>query len=125
MHDTAGKLRRLFKENQPLPASAVELLVGESARDSLLGAGQEADLLGLAEDTQICNCNEVPKGRIVADIKASKCTLAALGEANRAGTGCGTCQPLLNQLIDIYAPASRAKAKQVNKVELVKQELMK
>jgi NAD(P)H-nitrite reductase large subunit len=118
--DPGGKLRRLFKEAQPLPAPALELLAGGSARDTLLEAAGEADLLGLADDTQICNCNSVSKGRIVADIKAGKCSLTALGECNRAGTGCGTCQPLLNQLLDVYAPGKRGK-KEVNKVELVKQ----
>ena len=40
----------------------------------------------------------------------------------QAGTGCGTCQPLLNQLIDLYAPESRTKKKELNKIELIKQE---
>ena len=119
--DPGGKLRRLFKENRVLPASALDLLAGDNARDNLLQAGGDADLLGLADDTQICNCNSVSKGRIVADIGAGKCTLTSLGECNRAGTGCGTCQPLLGQLIEIYAPASRTQKKEVNKVELVKQ----
>jgi nitrite reductase (NADH) large subunit len=121
VEDPGGKLRRLFKENKPLPTSALELLTGENARDSLLNAGGDADLLGLADDTQICNCNSVTKGQIVADINAGKCTLTALGECNRAGTGCGTCQPLLSQLIGIYAPASKANQPDINKIELVKQ----
>jgi NAD(P)H-nitrite reductase large subunit len=119
--DPGGKLLRLFKEGQPLSEPAFELLTGVSARDALLDAGAGADLLSLPDDTQICNCNAVCKGRIVADIAAGKCTISALGECNRAGTGCGTCQPLLGQLIDLYAPASRAKATDVNKIELVKQ----
>src|SRR6202047_5495314 len=28
-------------------------------------------------------------------------------ECNRAGTGCGTCQPLLSQLIAVYAPGTQ------------------
>ena len=119
--DPGGKLLRLFKEGQPLAQPALELLAGGSARDALLEAGARADLLGLADDTQICNCNAVSKGQIVSDIRAGKCTIASLGECNRAGTGCGTCQPLLGELIDLYAPASRAKKKEVNKIELIKQ----
>jgi NAD(P)H-nitrite reductase large subunit len=119
--DPGGKLLRLFKEGQPLAEPALELLAGKSARDALLDAGAGADLLGLPDDTQICNCNLVSKGQIVADIRAGKCTIGTLGECNRAGTGCGTCQPLLGQLIDLYAPASRAKERDVNKIELLKQ----
>jgi len=63
----------------------------------------------------------VPKGRIIADIREGKCTISALGKCNRAGTGCGTCQPLLGQLIELYAPASKAKPKTINKIELIKQ----
>ena len=36
-----------------MPASALELLAGGNARDALLDAGGDADLLGLADDTQI------------------------------------------------------------------------
>jgi len=53
----------------------------------------------LPDDAPICNCNNVSKGRIVAAIREGKCTIQALGECTQAGTGCGTCQPLLNQLI--------------------------
>jgi nitrite reductase (NADH) large subunit len=120
--DPTGRLLRLFKEAKPLTESPLELLTGGSARDALLKEGASADLKDLADDTQICNCNSVSKGRIVADIQAGKCSLKALGECNRAGTGCGTCQPLVSQLIQVYAPAGQGEAAEVNKIELVKQE---
>jgi nitrite reductase (NADH) large subunit len=120
--DPTGKLLRLFKENQPLSESALELLTVDNARDALLDAGSGADLLSLPDDTQICNCNSVTKGQIAADIASGKCTTAALGECNRAGTGCGTCQPILRQLIALYAPASAAKPSSENKVEILKKE---
>ncbi len=118
--DPTGKLLRLFRDNQPLEETALDLLIGgANARDALLGGG--ADLRGIPDDTQICNCHEVSKGRIVAEIKDGKCSVGAVGGACQAGTGCGTCQPLLRQLIDTYAPAGKVK-KEVNKVELVKQQ---
>ncbi|HEV3116532.1 MAG TPA: hypothetical protein VGY58_05735, partial [Gemmataceae bacterium] len=40
----------------------------------------------------------------------------------RAGTGCGTCQPLLVQLIDAYAGSGPKGVKEKNKVEIIKQE---
>src|SRR5262249_40445888 len=48
------------------------------------------------------------------------CSVSALGECTRAGTGCGTCQPLLGQLIEAYAP-DKAKP-EVNKIEVMKAE---
>jgi nitrite reductase (NADH) large subunit len=118
--DPTGALLRLFRSTEPLSGSAVELLANGNSRDALLSQGNETDLLSLPDSTQICNCNEVSKGRIVAAIAEGKTTVAALGEATRAGTGCGTCQPLLNQLIRCVAPG---KGKQeVNRIELMKNE---
>jgi nitrite reductase (NADH) large subunit len=119
--DPTGHLLRLFKSAEPLDGPALDLLAGESARDALLHSGGGADMTALADDTQICNCNEVPKGKIVEAIRAGKCSAQAVGECTRAGTGCGTCQPLLAQLIDAYGPnAGKGPAK--NKIEVMKEE---
>src|SRR5262249_54027365 len=120
--DPGGKLLRLFKEATPLDQPPLELLAGESARDALLEAGSSAELQNLPDDTQICNCNMVSKGRIVADIRAGQCTIPALGACNKAGTGCGTCQPLLGQLINLYGKAGGARSEEVNKIEVVKKD---
>jgi nitrite reductase (NADH) large subunit len=118
--DPTGKLQRLFKNGEPLSESSVELLTGNSARDALLQQGASADLTGLADDTQICNCHAVDKGRIVAAIReGKKCSIEALGQCTRAGTGCGTCQPLLGQLIQLY---SGKIDEGMNKVEIIKEE---
>jgi nitrite reductase (NADH) large subunit len=117
--DPTGRLLRLFREGTPLEGPAVELLAPANARDALLGQGAGAELEGLPDNTQICNCNEVPKGKIVAAIQAGNCTVSKLGECTRAGTGCGTCQPLLTRLLDAYGPSDRKK--EVNKIEVMKQ----
>jgi NAD(P)H-nitrite reductase large subunit len=119
--DPSGTFLRLFKSSEPIEGSVVELLIGSSARDALLKSGGEADLAGLPDDTQICNCHAVPKGKIVTAIREGKCsTVSAVGDACRAGTGCGTCQPLLTQLLSIYG--SGAPAREVNRIEVMKQE---
>src|SRR5262249_45525689 len=91
------------------------------ARDLLLEQGPAADLEALPDDTQICNCNAVSKGRIVEDVKAGKCSIQALGVCNRAGTGCGTCQPLLGRLIETYGPG-KTKPAGPTKVEVMKRQ---
>jgi nitrite reductase [NAD(P)H] large subunit len=119
--DPTGKLLRLFKSMEALPEPAFDLLAGENARDALLQSGGSADLANLADDTQICNCNEVSKGKIVLAIRDGKCNVQAIGECTKAGTGCGTCQPLLTQLIEAYGPnAGKPPAK--NKLEQMKEE---
>ena len=118
--DPTGRLQRLFKGNEPLPGPALDLLVGGSARDALLAEGGGADLDALADDTQICNCHAVSKGAIVAAVREGKCSVAAIGQCTRAGTGCGTCQPLLARLIDRYGTGPQEQ--EVNKIEIVKAE---
>src|SRR5262249_14315532 len=79
-----------------------------------------ADLGSLPDETQICNCHTVTKGQIVAAIQSGKCSVAGIGECTRAGTGCGTCQPLLAQLLSATG-VDGASAEQ-NKVETIKAE---
>ena len=118
--DPTNRLLRLFKTGEPLPGPALDLL-GGSARDALLeDAG--TDLKLLADDTQICNCHSVTKGQLVAAIQAGKTTVSALGDCTRAGTGCGTCQPLLSQLIAACGKSKADPAREKNKIEVIKDE---
>jgi nitrite reductase (NADH) large subunit len=119
--DPTGRLLRLFKSGEELAEQPLDLLAGGSARDALLEGGIGTDLQSLSEDTQICNCHMVSKGCIVAAIKDGKCSVEAIGQCTKAGTGCGTCQPLLGQLLDVYAQDA-AKGTRTNKVELIKEE---
>ena len=112
--DAGGRLLRLFKDAVPLSEPATDLLDAEAE-----AAGDDIALW--PDSRQICNCNEVPKGRLVQAIREGKCSIAALGECTRAGTGCGTCQPLLAQLIDAYGP-NRGKTPAKNKIEIMKEQ---
>jgi nitrite reductase (NADH) large subunit len=111
--DPSGRYSRLFKDGTPLGDAPLELLQGGNAPKDL-----GDDLMALPDDTQICNCNAVKKGNILQAIKAGKCTVGAIGECTRAGTGCSTCQSLIQQLIDGCA----GKAAEKNPIERVKEE---
>lgn len=116
-HDPGGLFRRLFKEDEPLPGTTLELLAGGT---NPLAVTANDDLAGLPDGAQICNCNAVCKGAIVAAIKAGCTSVTALGEKTRAGTGCGTCQPVLHELIQAHA-GKKAPARP-NPIELLKTE---
>src|SRR5262249_14684960 len=118
-NDPTGSLLRLFRSGEPLTDRAVDMLTPATTRDALLGGGH--DLQALADDAQICNCHLVSKGRIVAAIEDGKCSVEAIGECCKAGTGCGTCQPLLAQLVEVYGAGKKGVAEK-NKVELIKEE---
>ena len=83
----APGLLQAFDRGSVLPENRAALLFPSS--DETKGAAA-ADL---NETEQICNCNGVTKGELVAAVKAGCATLEALCAATRAATGCGSCRP--------------------------------
>jgi nitrite reductase (NADH) large subunit len=122
--ESVGLLMRLFKRNDPVPERPLELLVGHP-----LGNGEDADAPGggvavLSDDVDICNCHRVTKGHVVDCIRAGAAHVEALGAACKAGTGCGSCQTLLGQLLAAYASDTDEAdaATKLNKIEVLKRE---
>jgi nitrite reductase (NADH) large subunit len=110
--DPGGRLMQLFKSGETLTRTALEMLT-QTIADGV-------DIRELLDDTQICNCNTVTKGTIVEAIRQGKRSIATIGECTRAGTGCGSCQIQLAQLIEAYAEGGAEE--EVNKVEVMKAE---
>jgi nitrite reductase (NADH) large subunit len=79
----------------PLPPHPEELIL--PARS---GAPAGIGPVALPDAATICSCENVDKGTIVAAIGAGACTLPEIKACTRAGTGCGSCVPLLKQLLD-------------------------
>jgi nitrite reductase (NADH) large subunit len=50
----------------------------------------------------------VSKGTICSAIRAGKTTVAAVGKATRAGTGCGSCKKMVKGLIEAVNGAVQA-----------------
>ncbi|MFG2038208.1 nitrite reductase large subunit NirB [Dactylosporangium sp. NPDC048998] len=72
----------------PLPGHPLTLLAGDAPSDVALPA-----------EAQVCSCNAVTQGQLVAAI-ADGCTdVGTLKECTRAGTSCGSCVPLLKQIL--------------------------
>ena len=103
----ADDLMRLFHAGTAAPERRLELFfaVGASGRCEPAGPATLADL---PDSHQICDCNGVCKGTIVAAVKAGKCTVPAVGKATRAGTGCGSCKKLVKGLIEAVAGGVKA-----------------
>jgi nitrite reductase (NADH) large subunit len=98
----ADDLVRLFLTEAPAPARRLELFF-TAASDR-----KEVSLADLPESHQICDCNGVSKGAICDAVRAGKCTVAAVGKATRAGTGCGSCKKLVKGLIEAVAGGVKA-----------------
>ena len=71
--------------------------------DDPLQALADASLAGpadLPDTAQICDCNGVCKGDLVAAVTAGGCaTPREVMAVTRAGTGCGSCRPAVNEIV--------------------------
>ncbi|MDW3850227.1 nitrite reductase large subunit NirB [Micromonospora sp. BRA006-A] len=74
----------------PLPAPPLALLAPAG------GAGAGA----LPVTTQVCSCNAVTRADLDAAIAGGATDVPALKACTRAGTSCGSCVPMLKQLLD-------------------------
>lgn len=52
----------------------------------------------------VCQCNGVTKGELCTAIANGKRTLEALEQETRAGSVCGSCRPIMAELLDTPAP---------------------
>jgi nitrite reductase (NADH) large subunit len=73
-----------------------------------------AAVAALPDDAEICGCNGVSKGDIVAAINAGADDLAAVRATTKASSSCGTCTGLVEQVLgvtlgdDFVIPAAAA-----------------
>ncbi len=86
-----GILRPLV--GSTVPGDPVSLISPASSGAPALGIG------ALPDEAQVCSCNDVSKGTLCAAIADGACDVAALKGCTNAGTSCGSCVPLLSQLL--------------------------
>ena len=95
-----GTLSILAKSDDLLPCSPNELIAAGGGG----GSGGAAALGGvdaMPDDAQICSCNNVSKGAICTAMEDESCdSLGALKACTQAGTGCGGCLPMVNDLFN-------------------------
>ena len=119
---SVGMLMRLYKRSDPVPEQPLELLLGGASAGGA-GASEDAGVAALDDATEICSCHRVSKGHIVDCVRAGSSSVEAIGQKCKAGTGCGSCQTLVGQLISAYADsAAPAAAPALNKIEVLKQQ---
>jgi nitrite reductase (NADH) large subunit len=93
----AAGLLQAFDRGALLPENRAELIF------PLSGEIRQPSIEQLPEESQICNCNGVSKSAIVKAVKGGCHTLKSLCDATRAGTGCGSCKPQVNELLEFAA----------------------
>jgi nitrite reductase (NADH) large subunit len=92
----AGPLMDLFTRGADLPERRSELLFPSQG-------GGEADVKNIPNEALICSCHQVPKKTILKAIGDGRCSVSTVAACTKAGTGCGGCKPIVQELLDAYA----------------------
>jgi len=73
----------------------------EEAAALTVGAGSDSEPPPLPDEAQICGCNGVTKGQVVVAIREKGAnSVSAVGAETAAGTSCGSCKPLVGQVLE-------------------------
>ncbi len=88
-----GQLLAMVQSKAPLPEHAENLIV--PAREGKGGLGVDA----LPDAALICSCNSVDKAAICRAIAGGVQAVPALKACTKAGTGCGSCVPLVTDIL--------------------------
>jgi nitrite reductase (NADH) large subunit len=91
-----AQLLQLTQNQVALPAHPQQLVLPHAAGARPAGFGVDA----LPDAATICTCQNVPKGIICRAIcEQQLASVGAVKSATRAGTGCGSCTPLLGEIL--------------------------
>ncbi|MEO3758962.1 nitrite reductase large subunit NirB [Mycobacterium sp. B14F4] len=90
-----GILRPMVGE--ALPGDPLGLIAPAGSES---GAGGALGVGALPAAAQICSCNNVTKGDLTEAIAGGCCDVPGLKKCTLAGTSCGSCVPLLKQLLE-------------------------
>jgi nitrite reductase (NADH) large subunit len=91
----------LLKKGEDISSIRDFLIFGQAFA---LGGGQadpKAAVAALSDDAEICGCNGVSKGKVVATIQGGACTLDAVRANCKASASCGSCTGLVEQLLEL------------------------
>lgn len=89
-----GVLRPMVGSELPGDPLALIAPAGSAGAAGALGIG------ALPDSAQICSCNSVTKGDLKCAIADGCADVPALKSCTAAGTSCGSCVPLLKQLLE-------------------------
>ncbi|MBM7804586.1 nitrite reductase (NADH) large subunit [Geodermatophilus bullaregiensis] len=87
-------LTQAFDRGSPLPEERIRLLV------DLTDGKEEVGVADMPADSQVCNCNGVTKGAICGAVADGCGSVGAVMDRTRAGKGCGSCKPLVKQVVE-------------------------
>jgi nitrite reductase (NADH) large subunit len=87
-------LTQAFDSGLPLPDERVSLMFDIGTPEVAVGVSE------LSDDAQVCNCNGVSKGALVACVQSGETTVSGVMAKTKAGKGCGSCKELVGQVVE-------------------------
>jgi len=87
-------LMQAFDRGLALPEERAELMF------DLGGPPAEVGAADMPDDEQVCNCNGVAKGTLVAAVQGGCRTVRGVMDKTRAGKGCGTCKSVVQRIVE-------------------------
>ncbi|GAB2769833.1 FAD-dependent oxidoreductase [Terrabacter koreensis] len=106
--DAAGALTQLYDTGAAVPRDRLALMLGRAVTRST--APDTVNLAEMPGSAVICRCNTVTKSAIVGAFRAGADSVAAVAEATRATTGCGSCKGAVDGLCSWLRSAEPASA---------------
>ncbi|MCH7400819.1 nitrite reductase large subunit NirB [Belliella kenyensis] len=91
-----GMLLQIVQNQLVLPPNPEDLILG-SRGDHAAGSGLGLDTL--PDSAQICSCENICKSELCGMIASGIEDIGQLKSKSKAGTGCGGCLPLMNDLL--------------------------
>lgn len=92
----------LLKRQEDISEVRDALIFGQAfASGGGASANPNAAVAALSADAEICGCNGVSKGTVVAAIENGSCTLDAIRACTKASASCGSCTGLVEGLLAI------------------------
>lgn len=92
----------LMKSQADIGPLRETLIFGQAITESLRGLDPSSAVSVMADTAEICGCNGVCKGTIVAAIAEQGLdTLDAVRASTKASASCGSCTPLVEQLLRV------------------------
>lgn len=89
----------LLKKQEDVSQLRDLLIFGQAYAQGGGQADPKAAVAALSDDAEICGCNGVSKGQVVASINAGACSLDAVRATCKASASCGSCTGLVETLL--------------------------
>ena len=105
-----NQLWQMVQNKMPLPPEPEDLILGSRGGEESAGMGIES----LPDEAQICSCENVNKVTICRAIEKEGLTqIPEIKACTKAGTGCGGCLPMINDLLKHQLKLSGKEVKNV------------